>query len=126
MLLSTRGGERFRIVEQRTLPSQLIEVRMELLPADDSIDGGEALKLCANVLRVVIDDLLERSRVEAGDDFISPFPEPHRLDEAGWVANRWSEMLPIPLEAKQELLELIDVAARLQKVEQYLRENGVI
>ncbi len=126
LLISTLGGQRFRILESRTLPSQLIEARVELLPADASVDGGEALELCANVLRVVIDDLLERAHDEAGDGFISPFPEPHRLDDAGWVANRWGEMLPITLEAKQELLELADVAARLQKVEQVLRENGVI
>ena len=30
-----------------------------------------------------------------------PFLEPHRFDDAGWVANRWCEILPIPLAAKQ-------------------------
>lgn len=126
LLLNTQGGERFRIIETRTLPSQLIEARVEPLPADDEADSGEALTLCANLLRVVIQDLLDRSRDEAGEDFINPLPEPHRLDDAGWVANRWSEMLPIELEAKQALLELTDSAARLQQVEQYLKENGVI
>lgn len=126
LLLTTLGGERFRIIESRILPSQLVEARIERLPADGEVDGGEALELCANVLRVVIDDLLDRAREEGDDGFISPFPEPHRLDDAGWVANRWAEMLPIALEQKQELLELDDAAARVQKVEQYLRENGVI
>ena len=126
LLLSTLGGERFRIIETRTLPSQLIEARIEALPTDMTVDPGEALKLCANVLRVVIDDLLDRARDEAGEDFINPFPEPHQLDDAGWVANRWGEMLPITLEAKQELLELSDASLRLRKVEEYLRENGVI
>lgn len=126
LLLTTLGSERFRIIESRTLPSQLVEARIERLPADGKADGGQALELCANVLRVVIDDLLDRAREEGSDGFISPFPEPHRLDDAGWVADRWAEMLPITLEQKQELLELDDAAARLQKVEQYLRENGVI
>ena len=126
LLLSTLGGERFRIVERRTLPSQLVEARIERLPPDADVDGGDALKLCSNVLRVVIDDLLERAREEAGERFISPFAEPHRLDNAGWVANRWAEMLPIELQAKQALLELDDPAERLRRVEAYLRENGVI
>lgn len=126
LLLDTRGGERFRILETRTLPSQLIEARVELLPVDGPCDGGEALPLCANVLRVVIDDLLERAQAEAGDDFISPFPEPYRLDDAGWVANRWSEMLPIELEEKQQLLETADAGDRLQRVRQVLEQNGVI
>lgn len=127
LLLNTRGGERFRVLETRTQPSQLIEARTEPLPtvagADDS---GESLQLCANVLRVVIDDLLQRARESGGDDFISPFPEPHRLDDAGWVANRWSEMLPIAIDEKQRLLEIGDEVQRLQQVEQFLRENGVI
>lgn len=126
LLLSTLGGERFRIIERRTLPNQLVEARIERLPADAKADAGEALQLCANVLRVVIEDLLEQARDEGVEGFISPFPEPHRLDDAGWVANRWAEMLPISLEQKQELLEMPDAAARLHRVEQYLRENGVI
>ncbi len=56
LLLNTRGGERFRILETRTQPSQLIEARIELLPLEPAADGGESLQLCANVLRVVIDD----------------------------------------------------------------------
>ncbi|MCM0043330.1 MAG: LON peptidase substrate-binding domain-containing protein [Burkholderiaceae bacterium] len=131
LLLNTRGGERFRILDTRTLPNQLIEARTEAVPEGASpvavqADGSDALSVCANVLRVVIDDLLQRVGADADDGFISPFPEPHRLDDAGWVANRWSEMLPIPLDERQQLLELPDPATRLQKVAQYLQENGVI
>ncbi len=127
LLLCTRGGERFRIIETRTLPSQLIEARTETIAADaGDAAAGESLPLCANVLRVLIDDLQERAQEDAEDSFIHPFPEPHRLDDAGWVANRWCEMLPIPLEDKQALLEMTDPVARLQRVEQYLRENGVL
>lgn len=126
LLLNTHGGKRFRILEVRTLPNQLLEARTEVLPADAPADGGEALPLCSNVLRVVINDLLQRATDEAGEDFISPFPEPHRLDDAGWVANRWSEMLPISLEEKQQLLETDDAGDRLQKVCQYLQQNGVL
>lgn len=127
LLLNTHGGERFRVLETRTRPSQLLEARTELLPAVAGTDGsGESLQLCANVLRVVIDDLLQRARESAGDDFISPFPEPHRLDDAGWVANRWSEMLPIAIDEKQRLLAIGNDMERLQQVEQFLKENGVI
>ncbi len=127
LLLNTRGGERFRVLETRTRPNQLLEARTEALPAvAGNDDSGESLQLCANVLRVVIDDLLQRARGSAGDDFISPFPEPHRLDDPGWVANRWSEMLPIAIDEKQQLLEIGDELERLQQVEQYLRENGVL
>jgi Lon protease-like protein len=131
LLLNTRGGERFRILETRTRPNQLIEARTETVPDDlasnDAADeGGDVLPMCANVLRVVIDELTQRAREDADESFISPFPEPHRLDDASWVANRWSEMLPIPLDKKQQLLEMPDPASRLWKVAHYLQENGVI
>ncbi len=133
LLLNTRGGERFRIIETRTQPSQLIEARTEALTNDASLpeeaprdDTGESLSLCANVLRVLIADLQQRMQADDADDFISPFPEPHRLDDPGWVADRWAEMLPIPLEEKQQLLEMSDAGERLRCVESYLRENGVI
>jgi Lon protease-like protein len=55
-----------------------------------------------------------------------PFAPPHRLNDAGWVANRWCELLPIPLGAKQKLMELDDPGVRLQLVHEYLRGKGVV
>jgi Lon protease-like protein len=55
-----------------------------------------------------------------------PFNLPHRLDDAGWVANRWCEILPISLGAKQKLMELDDPQVRLQLVHEYLRGKGVV
>ena len=44
-----------------------------------------------------------------------------RLDDAGWVANRWCEILPLPLEAKQRLMTLEDPVARLEVVDSLMR-----
>jgi Lon protease-like protein len=55
-----------------------------------------------------------------------PFGRPHRFDDAGWVADRWCEILPIPLGAKQKLMELDDPQVRLQLVHEYLRGKGVV
>jgi Lon protease-like protein len=55
-----------------------------------------------------------------------PFAEPYRLDDAGWVANRWSELLPIPLGAKQKLMALEDPVIRLSLVDGYLRDKKVV
>ena len=54
------------------------------------------------------------------------FNEPARPDDAGWVANRWCEILPISLPAKQKLMELDDPTVRLQLVHEYLRGKGVV
>jgi Lon protease-like protein len=126
LLIQTRGGQRFRIEETRVLPNQGMEARITLIDADAGVDGGAALPVCAKVLQVVIDDLLERIRAEKGTDFINPFAQPFRLDDPAWVANRWCEMLPIAIDEKQQLLEMTDAAARLVKVQSYLEENGVL
>jgi Lon protease-like protein len=46
-----------------------------------------------------------------------PFLDPHRFDDAGWVANRWCEILPLPREARQRLMTLGDPLARLDVVD---------
>jgi Lon protease-like protein len=146
LLLQTRGGQRFRILETRRQNNQLLEALTEPLiesSPDQKTDGGtdtdadanvseasaasdNALAVCGRVLRVVIEELMERASAEAGGALVNPFPEPHQLDHAGWVANRWCEMLPIDLEEKQALLEITDDARRLVRVEQYLQQNGVL
>jgi len=55
-----------------------------------------------------------------------PFLEPHLFDQAGWVANRWCEILPISLAAKQKLMELPDPQVRLQLVDEFLRSKQVV
>lgn len=55
-----------------------------------------------------------------------PFPLPHRLDDAGWVANRWCEILPLPLPTRHKLMALADPWVRLQLVDGFLRRHGIV
>jgi hypothetical protein len=52
------------------------------------------------------------------------FEPPHRLDSASWVSSRLAEILPLPLPAKQELLELSDARARIERLNALLRPPG--
>lgn len=130
LLLQTRGGARFRILETRRQNNQLLEALTEPLPDPETVrdadDSDNALAVCSRVLRVVMKELSERARTEAGGTFHNPLPEPHQMDNAGWVANRWCEMLPIDLEQKQALLEIADDAERILQVEAFLQQNGVL
>lgn len=126
LLIQTRGGDRFRILETRLLPSQRLEARIDFIPIEPVVDGGDNLKVCAEVLNVVIQDIERRAREDQEPQFIAPFSEPYELNNPAWVANRWCEILPIPLVEKQRLLEMQDVSMRLQTIEDFLHEHKVI
>jgi Lon protease-like protein len=49
-----------------------------------------------------------------------------QLENAAWVANRWCEILPIPLKARQKLLELDNAESRLSIVYQYLQQHKIL
>lgn len=126
MMLRTRGGERFRILETRVLPDNRIEARVEMLAPDAEGTVSDIHVECAKTLKIIIDDIEAKGKAEQGDAFDSPFARPARLGSASWVANRWCEILPIPLKARQKLLELDDPQTRLSIVYQYLQQHEII
>ena len=113
------GQERFRLEGQ---PSQLADGLWQSAIIDIEADGrhvpGPAVFETVKALSNAIASLRERGQV--------PFAEPYRLDDAGWVANRWCELLPIPLSAKQKLMALEDPVVRLSVVDGYLRDKQVV
>jgi len=126
MLLRTQGGQRFRIREKRVRPDQRLEARVDLIAPDVDPPVSAIHVACAKTLKIVIDDVNAKGAAEQGPNFVSPIAQPIRLDSAGWVANRWCEILPIPLKARQKLLELEDAQSRLTIVYQYLTQHKII
>lgn len=126
MMLRTEGSQRFRILQQRVLPDQRLEAQITLIEADQVTRPDEVHLQCASTLKLVIDDIDKKGRATHGTNFASPFALPMQFDNAGWVANRWCEILPIPLKARQKLLELTDGRKRLGIVHQYLLQHNII
>jgi Lon protease-like protein len=126
LLLRTQGGERFRILETRALPDQRLEARIEMLATDGAAPFSDMHVRCAAALKMVIDDINAKAPPEQANTIDSPFAQPIRLDDATWVANRWCEILPISLKARQKLLELDDAQDRLQVIYQYLQQHDII
>ncbi|MOA44620.1 hypothetical protein D3C78_1669270 [compost metagenome] len=54
-----------------------------------------------------------------------PIAPPFRLDDSGWVADRWCELLPLPPDDKTRLLGLTDPVARLEAIQDFLRGQGL-
>jgi uncharacterized protein len=112
------GTQRFEIDEPLQQPDGLWTARAWLVDDDEALAPSEAMVPTVRALANAI-GALER---KGG----SPFVKPYRFDDAGWVANRWCELLPISLAAKQKLMALEDPQMRLRLVDEYLRSKGVV
>lgn len=126
LLLYVRGGQRFRILETRVLADQRLEARIETFAPEATVGITNTHLDCATALKTVIDEIDAKGKSEHGETFVSPFARPIQLDDAAWVANRWCEVLPIPLKARQKLLELDDAQSRLAIIRQYLQQHKII
>jgi Lon protease-like protein len=104
------GGQRFRILSRHTLDNQLVRAEVELLP------DPPVTPIPGDYARLVP---MLRALIEALED---PPPQPHRFYDAAWVADRWAEMLPLPMERRQEILELDDGVARLDAIYRFLEK----
>ena len=113
-----RGGQRFEVRTSRQQDDGLWVAVVDLIDADAVVRPTAALAGAARGLADAVTALESQNA--------QPFLAPHRFDDAGWVANRWCELLPIPVAAKQKLLELRDPLMRLKIVDDFLRQKGVL
>jgi hypothetical protein len=114
LILRTRGGERFRILEQRTGAQGLTTADVELIAPEASIAVPAEFAPCARLLEMVV-----------ADQGKAIFAEPHAFNDASWVGYRLAEILPVPLIAKQKLLELTDSLSRLSILQRFLESRGL-
>ncbi len=113
------GGQRFRLAAAATQqPGGLWTAPVTLLPPDPARQPGPAMLQTVAALAEAIKKLQATDR--------NPFVPPYRLDDAGWVANRWCELLPIQGAAKLKLMELDDPVIRLSLVDGFLRDKKVV
>ena len=118
LMVRCRGGLRFELQSSRQQDDGLWLGEISLIDDDAAVPPGEALAGSVRGLADAIEALRGQGAL--------PFLEPFHFDDAGWVANRWCELLPITLEAKQQLMRLGDPLVRLQLVDEYLRDKGVV
>ena len=113
-----RGTRRFRVDEARQQTDGLWIAEATTVDDDPALAPTQALTDTVRALATTIATLKAK-----GD---APFLQPYRFDDAGWVANRWCEILPISQAARQKLMELPDPLIRLRLVDEFLRGKGVI
>ena len=109
--IRTRGTQRFMLQSSRCLSHGLWVGRAEPLPDDAAVTVPEDLRPAARQLQ----DLLAGWRGRAGPTEL-PLQPPYAWDDAGWLANRWAELLPMPLEDRQRLMVMDNPLLRLELV----------
>jgi Lon protease-like protein len=131
LLVRTVGGERFRVLAREVQRDGLPVAEVEPIAADADGPLSPAQAPCADLLRrIVVDVLAQRAARSEADGPTTlggpPFEPPHRFDSRVWVGNRLCEVLPVPLRAKQKLMELQDADARLGILSRYLKQHAVL
>ena len=110
--VTARGEERFRLISSHRQPDGLNVGEIDILPEEADVPLPEEYRPMAKILDGVLDDL---GRLYENLD--------RRLDDAGWVTNRFVEILPIDLEEKQQCLEQSNPAERLRLVHEVLKST---
>ena len=112
------GGQRVQLGKPHQREDGLW--RADALACPPEVPAAVPLELAqaARALSLAIDSLAAQQQ--------HPFLQPHRLGDAGWVANRWCEILPISVAAKYRLMVLDEPVLRLKLVDEFLRGKGVI
>jgi Lon protease-like protein len=119
MVILCSGGERFRIRSRQQLRHGLWTAGVEPVAGDLPTPIPPDLQPYAHALARLIEQQQER---EAMLEFL-PIAQPYRLDDCGWVANRWCDLLSMPAAQKQSLLQLDSPLLRLELVGDLLTQR---
>ena len=110
--IETVAQTRFIIRQQHTEPNGLLIGQVEDVSAEPAVPVPDGLELAVEILRHIIH--------EYGD---AHFPAPHELENAVWVGYRLSEVLPLTLSIKQNLLQMNDGIMRLRILTEFLKKH---
>ncbi len=121
MMIRCRGTQRFEISSREKLRHGLWVANVTRLDDDMRVTIPVDLQRTADALGKLIKSLQKRN----APDYQMPLLAPFQFDDCGWVANRWCELLPIPLELKQRLMELDNPLLRLELVSDILDRTGI-
>jgi Lon protease-like protein len=111
--------QRFRVQSATQQDDGLWLGEVTAIDNDNALSLPDDLIRTADSLRQVINALLK----QGFDQDTLPIAQPYLFDDCAWVANRWIELLNIPLEQKQRFLELDSALVRLELVQDMFMAN---
>jgi Lon protease-like protein len=111
----TAGGARFEVLSHAARRDGLIVAEVALIPAEPAVAPAAAHAPLVRLLEVLA------ARIGPRD-----FPAARAFDDASWVGYRLAELLPLPLPVKQSMLEISDGSVRLDVLQRFLAQQGVL
>lgn len=121
MLIQCTGLQRFDVTQHDLLTHGLWVANVTVIPDDQRVPIPDDLRPVASTLERVISTLQAQGTTPEQ----MPIQPPYLLDDCAWVANRWCELLPMPLELKHRLMTLDNPLVRLELVSDLLERNGI-
>jgi Lon protease-like protein len=121
MMIQCRGIHRFTITRREKLKHGLWIADVTRMEDDLPVSIPHDLQKTADALGKLIKGLRQSDTPPEK----MPMLPPYQLDDCGWVANRWCELLPMPLLLKQQLMELDNPLLRLELVCDILERTGI-
>ena len=115
------GQQRFRTSRVERLKHGLWVADVTYLPEDSVVSVPQELASC----RSLFESVLSRMPAATQADLFPDQATDAQLSDCSWLANRWCQLLPLPLEMKQRLLELDSPLIRLELVSDLLDKLGL-
>jgi len=121
LMILCHGERRFEVTGAERLKNGLWVADVRQFDDDLNVTVPPDLAYVGQALSRVLESL----RAQQGDAAAAPVSAPLRFNDCGWLANRWCELLPVPLELKQRLMQLDNPLVRLKLVSDILQRSGI-
>ncbi len=120
IFVRARGGQRFHLHTSECLKHGLWTGLAEPMDDDAAILVPEDLRPLSTLLQGFLQTLQEGCKAED-----MPVQLPYAWEDCGWLANRWSELLPLAERERQHLMALDNPLLRLELVADQLERLGI-
>ena len=113
--VTSTGGARFQVRSHTVRSDGLVVADVTMIATEPAVALASAFAPLAQLLELLANRIGPQH-----------FPAAHAFDDASWVGYRLAELLPLPLSAKQSMLEINDSEVRLQALRKFLAQQGVL
>jgi Lon protease-like protein len=113
-----QGGERFHLRRHWVEDSGLLRGEVDLIESPAVLPVPGAYARLVPLLRAIVEGMAAGAPNAPA--------QPYRFFDSDWLGMRYAEVLPIPMVARQKLLELEDSIDRLEIIYRFLEGKGLL